>query len=719
MNLAQALDVALPEIPARVLAQKCPQLHPDVVFKEHIVDGRPLVRVLVPQVDAIFNLDPETWRLVSCFNGQRSYEDVAQAYFEETGQSISIEQVHDVADDFESMDFWYKTPRERNIALMLKSADERRKVSRGKNRWRDLGFVTFPAFNPDNFLVWLERRIHFVFTWWFTLLTLAIFGAMGAVFFWHWSQVSRDTLQFFNFAAKTWLDLAVFWGITLILAGIHEVAHGVTCRHFGGKVAAMGFALIYLAPAFYTDTSEGAILCGPFRRILISIAGVWSEMYICVVATFTWWLTAPGTAVHEVAYVFMLMTGIATVLLNWNPLMKLDGYHILCDALGILDLKETSTAYVSAWVKRYIFRLPVEVPYVPKRRRFGFAFYAIASGLYSYTVLYILARFVGNIFRNFNPEWSFIPELGTGALIFRSRLRTLANFMKFLYLDKKDRVRGWFAFDSLRSALTVVAVFIFLLLPLWHESIVARFVLQAAERAEIRAELPGIVTRVNADEGQMVSRDAPLIELRNLPLASQLARTSTDYKLATAELSAAELQYSNTGAALQKRDQMAAQDQIVNSEVATLQLRSPITGTVTTARLADRLGTYVTSGTELAEVADMRTMRAQIYVSEYEMYRYHPESNVLLEVEGTFRKWQARIHGVSTASSQIVAGLIDLSRYKGMSPPTFYEVSAIVSNPNGILKPGMNGTARIYGSRRSLAGLIYQSAEDVVRRKLW
>jgi putative peptide zinc metalloprotease protein len=399
--------------------------------------------------------------------------------------------------------------------------------------------------------------------------------------------------------------------------------------------------------------------------------------------------------------------------------MKLDGYHILSDALGILDLKETSTAYVSAWVKRHVFRLPVEVPYVPKRRRLGFAFYAVASGLYSYTVLYILARFVGNIFRNFNPEWSFIPELGTGALIFRSRLRTLANFMKFFYLDKKDRVRGWLVSHRLRSAPIVTAILIFLFLPLWHESITARFVLRAAERAEIRAQMPGIVTRVNADEGQIVSTDEPIIELRNLPLASRLARTNTDYKLAAAELGVAELHYSNTGPALQKRDQMAAQNEIVVSQAATLQLRSPVTGTVTTPRLRDRLGTYVTSGTELAEVADMRTMRAQIYVSEYEMYRYHSDSKVLLQVEGSFRKWQGRILSTSPASREIADGLIDLSRYNGISPPTFYEVSAIVNNPDGILKPGMTGTARISGPRRSVAGLIYQSAADALRRKLW
>jgi len=718
MNLTQALDVALPEIPARTLGQVLPRIHPDVVANEHIVDGRPLVRAVVPDVDIIFNLAPETWQLVRFFDGQRSYEQVADAYSEETGRPISLEEVHDVADDLESMGFWYKTAREKNISWMQKSADERRKAFKRKQRWRDLGLVTFPAFNPDKAMAWLEERLRFIFTWWFTLLTLAAFAAMAAFFFLHWAEIGRDTLQFFNFADKSWLDLAAFWGITLFLSIVHEAAHGVTCRHYGGRVMAMGFALIYLTPAFYTDTSEGMILGSRFQRIVISVSGVWSEMYICIFATLTWWLTPPGTAAHELAYILMLMTGIATTLINLNPLMKLDGYYIVSDALGVMDLKETSTAFVSAWVKRHIWRLPVEVPYVPKRKRIGYAFYAIASGLYSYTVLFVIARFVGNVFRNFSAEWSFIPELATGALIFRSRIRSLVNFMKFLYLDKKDRVRGWFTSGHLRWALITAVVFI--LLPLWHESISGRFVLQAAERAVIRAEQPGTVVGVYADEGQTVPSGAPLVELSNLPLASKLARSDADYRLVAAELGSAELHYySGMGAALQKRDQLAQQNRIAASEVATLQLKSPIAGVVTTPRLADRLGSYVTPGTELAEVADLQTMRARIYVSEYEMHKYRSDSQVRLYVEGTFRKWEARAPTASPASAEVAEGLVDLSKYKGLNPPRFYELDVLVRNADGMLKPGMVGTARVYGKRHSIAGFAYRTAADAVGRKLW
>src|SRR5436305_1430706 len=234
MNLTQALNVVLPEIPARLVAQRCPRLHPQVVHQEHIVDGRPTVRVYVPGVDALFNLAPQTWDLARFFDGQRDYKEVAEAYFQETGRTVSLDDLHQLADDLESIEFWYKTPQEKNIAYLMQSAEERRDAFKNKkSRWGDLAFIKFPAFNPDKFLVWLDQRVSFIFTWWFTLLTLAGFAVTFVIFVLHWGEVSRDTLQFFNFADKSWSDLAVFWGITFVLAAIHETAHGVTCRHFG------------------------------------------------------------------------------------------------------------------------------------------------------------------------------------------------------------------------------------------------------------------------------------------------------------------------------------------------------------------------------------------------------------------------------------------------------------------------------------------------------
>src|SRR5229473_734539 len=552
MNITEALNAALPEIPARSLMQRYPRVDPGFTFKEHLEEGERVIRVYVPSAEAMYKFPPQNWALIQLFDGKRSYQAIATLYSRQTGTEYSAGAIREFADELEAVDFWYKTPQEKNILLMQKSGEERQKQLKAKTQQGDLSLYAFPAVNPDKFLTWLHKYTSFIYTWWFTLITLGAFAFTAYITIARWSEIGRDTLEFYTFTHKSWGDFLQFYLLATMALAFHEIGHGHACKHYGARVPAMGFALIYLAPAFYTDTTEGEVKGTRYQRLVISLAGVWAELLVYAVVTPIWWGTPPDTPVHNAAYFLMLITGIAAALVNWNPLIKLDGYYMLCEILGIVDLKEDSTAYVSGWVKRHIWGLPVEVPYVPKRRRFGYAAYALLSGFYSYTVLYIVARFVGNVFRNFNPEWSFIPELATAGLIFRSRIRLLVNFMKFVYLDKKDRVRGWFT--PRRSLAVAAGIGALLLAPLRHDAVVGRFILEAYQRVTVRAEVPGIVTDIYADEGKSVEAGALLVRLRNLPLQSRLAHSEADYTVASGRATSAALHYGNFGVAVKEQE---------------------------------------------------------------------------------------------------------------------------------------------------------------------
>ena len=718
MNLTRVLDVALPELPARVILERAPRFPPDIVFKEHIEDGKPVIRALVPGQDAIYRFQKPNWELAELFDGNRSYEEIARLYSAQHGWEYSTGEVREFAAALEADEFWYRTLQEKNALLMQKDAQKRRKALRAKkSKWGDLAEIAFPAVNPDRFLTWFHNRTSFVYTWWFTLLSFVLFGVMAAITIEYWGDIGRDTLRFFNFSQKTWADVGIFYVVAVVAGCWHEIGHGHACKHYGGRVPAMGFLLIYLTPAFYTDTSEGDIMGSRYQRMVISLAGAWSELYICAVATIIWWMSPPDTLLHSVAYMMMLITGIASLLINFNPLMKLDGYYIMSEILGVADLKENSTAYASAWVKRHIWKLPVDVPYVPRHRRLGYAAYALLSGAYSYTVLYIVAAFVGNVFRNFDPDWSFIPELATAVLIFRSRIRILVNFMKFVYLDKKDRVWAWFRSRhpwAIGSAAALV-----LLLPLWHDSVKGQFVLEPVQTAVVRNVVPGSVTRVYADEGMQVLAGAPLVQLGNLPLQSQLAQAEANYQVSSMQANAAVLHYADFGTADQERDRLAKQARDLQAEAANLDVLSPISGLVLTPRVRDRLGSLVPSGTTLVEVADLSRMRARIFVSEHEVYRIAIGARARLGIDGLWPKFDARVLSLAPKSSEIDPGIAQATEYKGLATPDFYVAQVVVANSEGRLKPGMVGTARIYGARRSLAGLIWREGWLFFARKLW
>jgi putative peptide zinc metalloprotease protein len=717
MNLTRVLNNALPDIPARTLSERYPRVDPGATFREHIEDGEPIVRIYNPSTAWMYKLPRESWRLAQLFDGNRSYQEIAELYRDETGVLFEESQIREFAANLEAGDFWYKTPQEKNILLLLQTSEERRKKLQGRTKFADLSMITFPAFNPDRFLTWLYPWTSFFYWPWFIVLTLIAFAFMTGIMVVHWAEIGRDTVQFYNFSEKTWGDVAILYLLGFFVVAVHELGHAHACKHYGARVPAMGFALIFLTPAFYTDTTEGVVKGSRYQRLVISLAGIWSELMICAMATPIWWGTPPDTLLHDGAYFLMMLTGIASVLINWNPLMKLDGYNMLCEILGIADLKEDSTVYASAWVKRNIWRLPIEVPYVPKQRRLGFAVYALLSGAYSYMVLYIVAHFAGNVFRNFNPDWSFIPEITVALLIFRSRIRLLVNFMKFVYLDKKDRIRAWFTPRHTAGALTVAGIL--MLLPLWHKSANGRFVLEAVNHAVVRAPIPGIVTEIDARESDLIAAGATIAKLRNLPLQSKLAETEARYNVASSHARSAALQYTALGPALKEREGASAELRQSAAEATHLEITSPVSGVVLTPRLQDLLGTYLRSGDVVAEIADPSLLKARIYVSEYDVAKAKVGAGARLQAEGILKKWESEVVAITPVSHDQNTAFVDPGKLKGLSPPRFYLVDLVVANPDGRLKPGMTGTARVYGERTSMAGFLWRAVRDFWMRKVW
>ncbi len=289
--------------------------------------------------------------------------------------------------------------------------------------------------------------------------------------------------------------------------------------------------------------------------------------------------------------------------------------------------------------------------------------------------------------------------------------------MKFVYLDKRDRVRAW---SISRHPLILAGVLaIFLCLPILHESIPARFILEPQHSVKIRAMVPGMVTGVFADEGMTVASGAPLFRLRNLPLQSRLERSDADYTVATMRATSAVLHYSDIGASTQDRNRLVEQSRNLRTQAAALDVVSPMSGVVLTPRVTDWLSSYVSAGTELAEVADLSQLRARIYVSEYDLYKLKMGSPARLMVDGSLRKVNTVVASIAPKSSSIDPGLSEATQFKGLRPPNFYVVDMPVSNVDGRLRPGMVGLARIYGPRRSPIGLLWAEVKRSLVRKLW
>ena len=716
MNLTEALNVALPEIPAQT-KEFHPRLHPRLVGREQIEDGQPIVVAIIEGKSWLYSFSPVEWKLVQLFDGKRSYEEIADTFLEQEGLEYSPDDIREFAATLDANGFWYKTPQEENIALTQKLAEHRGGHAKKKSRFGDISHIQFSAWDPDRFFDKIHPKLTFFYSRWFTALTLAAFAFMFYVFIDRWSEIANDTIQFYDFTQKGAYDIAEFWVLVCILLFFHETAHGLSCKHYGGHVHRMGFHLVYLTPAFFTDVIEAWVYATRQQRLVIIVSGVWTEMMFSAAATPIWWGTPKGSWAHEFAYKIILITGLGVIFFNWNPLIKLDGYYLLTEGLGIPNLKEDSTVYVAAWVKRNLWRLPVDVPYVAKGRRLGYVVYALVSGLYSYSLLFLAARFVGNIARNYSPDWAFVPAVAVGYLIFRSRIKTLVRFMNTVYLDKRERLQAWL---TPRNKLIAGAILVvFLVAPIWRETVEGRFLLEPENRAVLRAAVAGTVVEVSAPEGEHVAAGATLLRLRNLTLESEAAQSRADYRAAVARATEAQLRYTDFGTADRERQQLQERSRLLQDQLSMLTITSPIAGQVMTPRVSDRLGSRVEAGTELVEVADLATLRARIYLPEFSVRKTRAGAPARLLPDSLASPIPGTVLTIAPASSEIAAGLVQQTQYRGVRPPTFYAVTIEVPNPGGELRSGTAGTALVTVGYRSIAGLVGEAAWDFVRRKVW
>jgi multidrug resistance efflux pump len=224
---------------------------------------------------------------------------------------------------------------------------------------------------------------------------------------------------------------------------------------------------------------------------------------------------------------------------------------------------------------------------------------------------------------------------------------------------------------------------------------------------------------VYADEGEKVTAGQRLVALRNLDLESRAARARADLEVAAARATEAHLRFADFGQNEQERRQFAQQEASVAQEASKLSLISPISGLVLTPRVRDRMGSYVTAGTEIAEVADTSEMRARLYVPEFDMRDVHPNAAVSLHFDARFGPRLARLGTTSPASTEIPDGLIHKQDYKGLEAPRYYVAEVLLSNRDGALHDGMAGSAKIFVRRRSLMGFVWQDVHDFLGRKIW
>jgi putative peptide zinc metalloprotease protein len=715
MNLSEAFDAALPELPkARLSRKQPPCLDPELIVRETTLDGEPSLAVYQRSRANFFRFPPAQWELVLLFDGVRSFQEIADAYTESTGVPLAAEDVRSFAASMDSLDFWYKSPQEKNIALNEKLMAQRSRRAQQKSKL-NLAHISFSAWDPDHYLTFLDEKIgRYVFSDWCTTAVVLLFLFEAVVFAVKWNVIGPDIPLYYSFTNKGLTDLAEFWILFLLIGFVHESAHGLTCKHYGGEVHSMGLMFLYLTPAFYVDVTESWISGNRSQRLATIIAGIWIEMVLCGIAILVWTSTLPGDWLHDFCYKIILLTGIAVVAINMNPLIKLDGYYFLTEFIGIPDLKERSTAFLTGWVQRHLFRLRVEVPVVPRRRIALFVAYAFLSGAYSYLLLLTVVRFTYNISYRWLADFAIIPAGALLFAVFRSRLRSLFAFTLEFFRQRRE---DWGGLQPSHAVAIGVIAFV-LFVPLWRDREAAYFTVEPGRTATLNSASPGKVMKVLVAEGQQVSEGQPLALLTSDTVSSLRASSAEQTALAKFHAFDAEVRRQSVAGSSAEITGANRLSELAQASSGELLLTAPWTGVVTTEDPASLLGRSFGSGQSVITVADKSRLRVRLYIPALELMHIPLPAEVSLMPAGAFRPVRMRLVSIDGEAANLPPGILTAQSYGGISAPTFYS-ARVELPPSTALIMGMSGEAIIFGKRQSVAMRIASSAWSLVRGRLW
>ena len=705
----------LPSVLAKGLHR--PKLRSDLRISEQHVAGETSFVIKIVETSSYNRYGEFEYQLLKLFDGTRTAAEVgAEMTAIHPDTPVSENDVLEFLDSTDAS-LWERSIGEKNLAVLERIRDERK----SRVNQSSLLYIYFRAWNPNRTLARMEPYLRWIYTPGFVFFSIFAFVAAMSILAGDWARVQKDTAAIYSFSGQSAFDIWAFWIIMLTIGAVHEFAHGLTCKHFGGDVNQMGFLLIYFTPAFYTDTTDILLFESTAPREFVIFAGVWVELVICSLATFVWAISLPGSMVNDLAYKTLLLSGISGALLNLNPLIKADGYYAISQFLRIDSLREDSFAFSRAWFQRHILRRKVELPAASRRNRRVFLLFGVAAITYSTALLYLVLTFVNNIFVSRMGDWGYVATAVFLYLTLRKRVAKAMPQIRGWWLKTREAYMRWKI--TRRQQWAGAAAALILVAPVFASTVSTEFMLEPAATTALRAQVSGEVQQLNVHPGDAVHSGDVLMQLENPEIAARAASAAGELALneSAVRTAYAESSYVAAGRASAQQQQLGAEVTVAQSKLAELTLRAPSAGVVTAANLIAHPGEYVREGEEVLRIVDRSSMRARILVRDWEVQEISIGQPAEIQVLALpYRTYKGRIDRILPAAAldRPVSQPEKLVR-KGQEIANYVAVEMVFSNPDGSLMEGMTGRVKIFGTR---SPLIWQWARDAwrwVRLQVW
>ena len=499
-------------------------------------------------------------------------------------------------------------------------ADNRRNM-KSKGLWLKVAsaylYFKLPPSHPQPFIDRVKPYIGFIGSKYFFRLLL-IPAVIGYILVFRQLPAVTAALA----ASFTWAGLVKYFFAIILLKIIHEGGHLAGNMRFNCRVRAIGISVIFLYPRFFSDTTDSWRL--PRRqRLLIDAGGLLSEMLCGGLAALAWCYLPPGNLQSTMFFIFAVSTA-STILVNGNPLIRFDGYYILCDILGVENLMQRSGEYIKQLNRHYLFGLGAK----PEEER---PFLMFAFGIAAFIYRFLLYTSIILVIYN-----SMVKVVG----IFLLFMEVLTIFILPLYHEV--RVVGMLSKRAGRRAnLTFVFVLLaagafVLFFPLsWRSTLPGKI----RSASSVLAALPeaGYVTENMTGQPVSVKKGGVLLALESPLLEMELLRCRTKLEeelLLFDQQRASEKTMGDSMLTLKRIQTLRRSVDELVSRRKQLTFRSGTDGVFVPVFSHLSRGAFLPRGM-LAGVIHAGRMRVDAYAQDHQLKRLRPGMKVRIKLKDT------------------------------------------------------------------------------------
>ena len=357
------------------LGEAHPQANPDVIVRELSDRGGPYFILKNTREKTYLRLSPVEYSLWSRMDGENSIEELIVEHYVATGvfaHNIVVRLIDQLYRNHMLVEAPVAVWSQLNEAVQKRSW-----LYRISSPAKFFLTQKLAIKKLDTAVSWIyQHGGSLLFTRPAGLVFLLV-SILGLVAFWMILNDPRHVFLGENIVP----GLALLWVVSILPVLVHELGHALTVKHFGREVPKGGLMLFFGLPAAFVETTD--IWLEPRRaRLAVTWNGPYTGLILGGAAALLMYFF-PAAPFNSILF---KMAGFAylTVFLNVNPLLKLDGYYLLSDALDIALLREKSMAFVRQKL----------VNKIAQRKRFSreegiFTVFGLLSTIWSVYALYL------------------------------------------------------------------------------------------------------------------------------------------------------------------------------------------------------------------------------------------------------------------------------------------------------------------------------------------